>query len=93
MEQATEFDPGAILDELAGRGLVRPLPSRGHLSDLLPDKVLFDAPSEVGGSGGPLLDLEGRVIAVNYGILKAYDRANFGVPIRRALDLIEKARR
>jgi S1-C subfamily serine protease len=93
VEEAPTFDPQAILDELAGRGLVRPLPSRGHLSDLLPDKILFDAPSEVGGSGGPLLDLEGRVIAVNYGILKAYDRANFGVPIRRALDLVERARR
>jgi S1-C subfamily serine protease len=90
-EQET-FDPLQILDALAQRGLIRPLPTRGHVSDLAGDKVLFDAPTAVGGSGGPLLDLEGRVVAVNYGILKSFSSANFGVPARYAVDLLEMAR-
>jgi len=87
-----EPEAGAILDALAKKGLVRPLPTQGHIGDVLDDKILFDAPTAVGGSGGPLLDLDGRVVAVNYGILKAFSGANFGVPADRATALLEKAR-
>lgn len=83
---------GELLDALAKKGLVRPLPTQGHIGDVLEDKILFDAPTAVGGSGGPLVDLEGRVVAVNYGILKAFSGANFGVPIGRAEALLARAR-
>jgi S1-C subfamily serine protease len=85
-------DAGQILDALATKGLVRPLPTQGHIGDVLDDKILFDAPTAVGGSGGPLVDLEGRVVAVNYGILKAFSGANFGVPVSRAAALLDRAR-
>lgn len=85
-------DAGQILDALATKGLVRPLPTQGHIGDVLEDKILFDAPTAVGGSGGPLVDLEGRVVAVNYGILKAFSGANFGVPVSRAEALLARAR-
>jgi S1-C subfamily serine protease len=85
-------EAGALLDALAERNLVRPLPTQGHIGDVLADKILFDAPTAVGGSGGPLLDLDGRVVAVNYGILKAFSGANFGVPVDSAAKLLEKAR-
>jgi S1-C subfamily serine protease len=62
------------------------------VGDVLDDKILFDAPTAVGGSGGPLVDLEGRVVAVNYGILKAFSGANFGVPVSRAEALLARAR-
>jgi S1-C subfamily serine protease len=81
-----------LLERLSQQGLVRPLPTQGHIGDVLDDKILFDAPTAVGGSGGPLLDLEGRVVAVNYGILKAFAGANFGVPISRADALLARAR-
>jgi S1-C subfamily serine protease len=81
-----------LLAKLSQKGLVRPLPTQGHIGDVLEDKILFDAPTAVGGSGGPLLDMEGRVVAVNYGILKAFAGANFGVPIGRADALLARAR-
>jgi len=81
-----------LLDALSRKGLVRPLPTQGHIGDVLEDKILFDAPTAVGGSGGPLVDLEGRVVAVNYGILKAFAGANFGVPVARAEALLARAR-
>jgi S1-C subfamily serine protease len=85
-------EAGALLDQLSAMNLVRPLPTQGHVGDVLADKILFDAPTAVGGSGGPLVDLDGRVIAINYGILKAFSGANFGVPVDRAASLLEKAR-
>jgi S1-C subfamily serine protease len=88
-----ELNSVGILDALAKKGAVRPLPSHGHVSDILPDKILYDAPTAVGGSGGPVFDLDGRVVAVNYGILKAFQGANFGVPIALGRDLIERARK
>jgi len=56
------------------------------------DRILFDAATAVGGSGGPLVDLEGRVVAINYGILRAFRGANFAVPARFAADLLTRAR-
>jgi len=86
------LDERGLMDALAARKLVRPLPSQGHVSDVLAERILFDAPTALGGSGGPLLDLEGRVVAINYGILKAFSRANFGVPAARAAALLGTAR-
>lgn len=88
-----DFDAARLLDELARRDLVRPLPTQGFIGDIVGNKMLFDAPTAGGGSGAPLFDLQGRVVAVNYGILKAFSGANFGVPVRYAGALIEAARR
>jgi S1-C subfamily serine protease len=82
------LDPLEILDALAARDLVRPLPTQGHISDVLADKVLFDAATAVGGSGGPLVTMDGEVVAINYGILKAFRGANFGVPVSYANRLL-----
>lgn len=90
--EAGSSDASKLLDALARKGLVRPLPTQGHVGDVLDDKILFDAPTAVGGSGGPLVDLEGRVVAVNYGILKAFSGANFAVPVARATALLDRAR-
>jgi len=83
------LDPLGILDALAARDLVRPLPTQGHISDVLEDKVLFDAATAVGGSGGPLINMDGKVVAINYGILKAFRGANFGVPVSYANRLLD----
>ena len=84
------LDPLRILDALAARDLVRPLPTQGHISDVLADKVLFDAATAVGGSGGPLINMDGQVVAINYGILKAFRGANFGVPVSYANRLLSR---
>jgi serine protease Do len=85
------IDPVRLLDDLAARGLVRPLPTQGHIGDVLPAKVLYDAATAVGASGGPVLDLQGRVVAINYGLLKSFRAANFGVPVRFARALLQSA--
>ena len=68
---ASGGDVSRVLDELARRDLIRPIVTQGHIEDVLPDKMLFDAQTTSGGSGGPLFDQEGKVIG---GILRRVTR-------------------
>ena len=75
-------DVSQVLDALAHRDLIHPLITQGHIGDILPDKIVFDAQTTSGGSGGPLFNQQGRVIGVTYAILKGFGGSNFGIPIR-----------
>ncbi len=75
-----ETDFWTIARRLAEAGLVRPLASRGIVGQVAPGTVVFDAGTTHGGSGGPVLDLAGRVVAVQSAILPDYGASNLGVP-------------
>jgi serine protease Do len=75
-------DVSQVLDELARRNLIHPLITQGHIGDILPDKIVFDAQTTSGGSGGPLFNKDGKVIGVTYAVLKGFGGSNFGIPIR-----------
>ena len=75
-------DPSQILGELARRDLIHPLITQGHIGDVLTDKIVFDAQTTSGGSGGPLFNEHGKVIGVTYAILQGFGGSNFGIPIR-----------
>ncbi len=75
--------------ELSNHRLIKPMATQGHISDVLNKRVIYDAQTTVGGSGGPLFNNKGEVIAINYGIFRGFRGANFGVPIKYALELIE----
>jgi DNA-binding response OmpR family regulator/S1-C subfamily serine protease len=81
-------DVAQILDELARRSLIRPLITQGHIGDVLPDKIVFDAQTTSGGSGGPLFNQQGKVIGVTYAVLKGFGGSNFGIPIRLSEPLL-----
>ncbi len=83
-------DPKLILVELSKRKLIRPLVTQGHVGDILTDKIVYDAQTTSGGSGGPLLNQQGGVIGVTFAIVKGFGGSNFGVPIRYALPLLNK---
>jgi DNA-binding response OmpR family regulator/S1-C subfamily serine protease len=83
-------DPKLVLAELAKRKLIRPLVTQGHVGDVLPDKIVYDAQTTSGGSGGPLLVREGGVIGVTYAIVKGFGGSNFGIPIRFAVPLLKR---
>jgi DNA-binding response OmpR family regulator len=82
-------DVSQVLDDLAKRNLIRPLITQGHIGDILPDKIVFDAQTTSGGSGGPLFNREGRVIGVTYAVLKGFGGSNFGIPIRFSEPLLK----
>ncbi len=78
----SDGDVDKILSELARRNLIRPLTTQGHIGDVLPDKIVFDAQTTSGGSGGPLFNQDGKVIGVTYAVLSGFGGSNFGIPIR-----------
>jgi DNA-binding response OmpR family regulator/S1-C subfamily serine protease len=86
--KASGGDPKQILTELARQNLIRPLATQGHIGDVLPDKILFDAQTTHGGSGGPLFNQNGKVIGVTYAVLSGFGGSNFGIPIRFTEPLI-----
>jgi len=73
---------------LAARGQITPLLTQGIVSNVDLHKIVYDAPTTHGGSGGPVFDANGEVIAVNFAIMPNYVGANFGVPIRFARELL-----
>lgn len=84
-------DISQVLDELARRNLIRPLITQGHIGDVLPDKIVFDAQTTSGGSGGPLINPDGKVIGVTFAVLKGFGGSNFGIPIRFSQPLLSGA--
>lgn len=78
-----------VMTELARRRLVRPLVTQGHIGDVLKDKIVYDAQTTSGGSGGPLFNSQGKVIGVNFAILQGFGGSNFGIPIRYAAALLK----
>jgi S1-C subfamily serine protease len=78
------------IDQLAATGQISPLITQGVVSNIQERMIVYDAPTTHGGSGGPVFDGRGEVIAVNYAILPDYVGANFGVPIHFAQELLPK---
>jgi DNA-binding response OmpR family regulator/S1-C subfamily serine protease len=82
--QISGGDPTIVIDELAKRNLIRPLVTQGHIGDVLADRIVYDAQTTSGGSGGPLINQDGRVIGVTFAVVRDFGGSNFGVPIRFA---------
>ena len=40
-----------LVQELSNWGLIRPLSTQGHLSDILQNRIVYDAQTTAGGSG------------------------------------------
>ena len=78
----------AVTESLGKAGLIRPSATQGHIGDVTRTDVVFDAPTTQGGSGGPVLNGSGKVIAVEYAVLTKFAGSSFGVPIGHALELL-----
>jgi S1-C subfamily serine protease/DNA-binding response OmpR family regulator len=78
-----------MVSELAAQKLIRPTTTQGHIGDVLQDKIVYDAATTSGGSGGPLFNREGKVIGVNFAILKGFGGSNLAVPARYAKELLK----
>jgi S1-C subfamily serine protease/DNA-binding NarL/FixJ family response regulator len=78
-----------IVSQLAAQHLIRPTTTQGHIGDVLKDKIVYDAATTSGGSGGPLFNRDGKVIGVNFAILNAFGGSNLAVPVRYADELVK----
>ena len=77
-----------VTDALSQKGLIRPSATQGHIGDVTGTDIVFDALTTQGGSGGPVFNTSGKVVAVEYAVLQQFDGNSFGVPIRYALELL-----
>jgi S1-C subfamily serine protease len=82
------MNPSRIAEGLAAQRLIRPSATQGHIGDVTKTDIVFDAQTTHGGSGGPVLDRSGHVIAVEYAVLTSFGGSSFGVPVRYALELL-----
>ena len=91
---AVEFLKGAdhhlrkLVHDIAGQGGIRPLVTQGHISDVVPNRIVYDAQTTAGGSGSPVFNRHGELIAVHAAIKTRFGAVGFGVPITRALELL-----
>jgi S1-C subfamily serine protease len=79
---STKGDPKQVMEELARHHLIKPIVTQGHIGDVLPDKIVYDAQTTSGGSGGPLFNDQGQVIGINFAILRDFGGSNFAIPVR-----------
>lgn len=85
-------DQGAA-NELAALSLIRPSATCGHLGDVVGDKLVYDAPTAHGGSGGPVFDSEGKVIGINAAYIDGFSGGTLGIAVDALTPLIVAARK
>ncbi len=89
MERRPDF--WTVVRQLSDAGFIRPLASRGIVGQVTPSTVAYDAETTRGGSGGPVLSLNGEVIAVTFAILADFGGSNLGVPADEVSRLLAEA--
>ena len=77
--------------ELAALSLIRPSSTCGHLGDVVGDKLIYDAPTAHGGSGGPVFDSNAEVIGVNSAYIDGFSGGTLGVSVETLRPLIAAA--
>ncbi len=81
----------SLLAYLAQTKHIQPLTTQGNITDLDAKKIVYDARTGEGGSGGPLFGPSGRVIGITFAIFTENTASNFAVPIHFAIGLLEKS--
>lgn len=79
--------------ELAALSLIRPSTTCGHLGDVVGDKLIYDAPTAHGGSGGPVFNTKGEVIGVNSAYMDGFSGGTLGVSVESLRPLLQEAQK
>ncbi len=79
--------------ELAALSLIRPSATFGHIGDVSGDKLIYDAPTARGGSGGPVLNLRGEVVGINSAYIDGFSGGTLGITSGELLPLIDTAKK
>jgi S1-C subfamily serine protease len=77
--------------ELAALSLIRPSTTCGHLGDVVGDKLIYDAPTAHGGSGGPVFDSNAEVIGINSAYIDGFSGGSLGFSVDALRPLMAEA--
>jgi S1-C subfamily serine protease len=80
-----------VVSKLAAMSLIRPTTTYGHLGDVVGDKIVYDAPSAHGASGGPVLNSKGEVIGVNFAYMDGFSGSTLGISVDSLRPLLHEA--
>jgi S1-C subfamily serine protease len=86
---SSQDDPKQLMEQLAHHHLITPIVTQGHIGDVLPDKIVYDAQTTSGGSGGPLFNDQGEVIGINFAMVRDFGGSNFAIPVRFGESLLK----
>ncbi len=86
-------DDANTAGELAALSLIRPSATFGHIGDVTGDKLIYDAPTARGGSGGPVLNLRGEVVGINSAYIDGFSGGTLGITATELRPLMETAKR
>lgn len=88
---AFRHDDQGTASELAALSLIRPSATCGHLGDVVGDKLIYDAPTAHGASGGPVFNSQGEVIGVNAAYIDGFSGGTLGISSQALRPLIQQA--
>jgi serine protease Do len=91
LQKSKDIGFWTVAARLAKKGYIGPLASRGIIGQATVATIVYDAETTHGGSGGPVLDTNGAVVAVNTAILPEYGGSNLGVPAAKVRELLDEA--
>jgi S1-C subfamily serine protease len=80
-----------LINFLAQSKKIVPLTTQGSITDLDSRRIVHDAKTAEGGSGAPLFGQNGKAIGVNFVVFTENTAANMAVPIKFAIELLNKA--
>jgi S1-C subfamily serine protease len=86
---ASHPDDAETAGELAALSLIRPSATFGHIGDVTGDKLIYDAPTARGGSGGPVLNLRGEVVGINSAYIDGFSGGTLGITAAELRPLLE----
>lgn len=90
---SSHAEDGDTADELAALSLIRPSATFGRIGDVTGDKLIYDAPTARGGSGGPVLNSRGEVVGINSAYIGGFSGGTLGVTSTLLRPLMERAQR
>jgi S1-C subfamily serine protease len=90
---AYRHDDASAAQELAALSLIRPSATYGHLGDVVGSKLVYDAPTAHGGSGGPVFDSHGHVIGINTAYMDGFSGGTLGISVGALKPLITAAQK
>jgi serine protease Do len=88
---ASTKDTMQVASDLAAHAMIRPSATCGHLSDIVEQKLIYDAPTAQGGSGGPVFNSHGEVIGINAAYIEGFSGGTIGISAEALKPLIAAA--